>query len=361
MTLSVVIPTYRGRNRLAATVLPLLADPALHEAVVVVDGSDDGSIELLEEWAADDPRLRPVLIPNSGDNEARQVGLERATGDVVLFMDDDVVAHPGLLQGHLAHHQQPGRVVLGYMPVAPEQPPRPDDFPRRLYARWYEEQTVRYEEHPDRILHNLWQGNVSLPREDALRIGIPRPEYDARYGPDRELGLRFAAGGLTGVFDRSLRAEHRYVRAPDAFFADARSAGEAMWLCHHLHADVLGPLTPCAFRGRPAGPDAVGHPARTASPVRRGSRPCTRRGDRRRRQSATLEPPGEPGRPARSCPPTDRRAGSPSPVLTNRNSATPPFGVQQGSRRRFFASARPRGPRCCASCPVQSSSSLRFP
>ena len=240
-TVSVVIPTYRGRDRLAATIPPLLAEPALHELVVVVDGSDDGSMELLEGWAAGDPRLRPLLIANSGDNQARQVGLEHATGEIVLFMDDDVVAAPDLLEGHRRRHaEDDARVVIGYMPVARS---RCDALPVRLYSRFYESQCRAYEEQPDRILENLWNGNVSIRRRDALRVGIPEPAYDTRYGPDRELGLRLLAAGLTGVFDRTLRAEHRYVRSEEAFLADARSAGEGMWLCHRLHRDVLGPLT----------------------------------------------------------------------------------------------------------------------
>jgi hypothetical protein len=242
--ISVVIPTYRGRERLRESVPPLLGDPALHELIVVVDGSEDGSIELLREWAAQDGRLRPLLIPNGGDNQARQVGLEQATGDVVLFLDDDVVAAPGLLDGHLHRHTEaPGRVVIGHMPLAPE----PRELPARLYARWYERQCRAYEDHPERILENLWNGNVSIRRDDALRVGIPRPEYDTRYGPDRELGLRLRAAGLVGVFDRALRAEHRYVRAPEAFLADARSAGEGIWICHRLYPEVLGPLTTTRF------------------------------------------------------------------------------------------------------------------
>lgn len=254
LTASVVIPTYHGRERLMATVPALLAEDDLHELVVVVDGSEDGSLQLLEGWAADDPRLVPVFIANAGDNAARQVGAERASGDVVVFLDDDVVAEPGMLAGHLRHHAEAdGRVVIGYMPVAPDGPPRADDYPRRLYARWYEAQCRDYEERPDGVLENLWNGNVSMRRADCLRVGIPNPAYDARYGPDRDLGLRLDGAGLVGIFDRSIRARHQYVRPPERFFADVHSAGEGIWLCHRLYPDVLGPLT-CERFERGMGP-----------------------------------------------------------------------------------------------------------
>lgn len=238
------MPTYRGRERLRESVPPLLSDPDLHELVVVVDGSSDGSLELLEGWARHEPRLKPVWVENGGDNRARQIGLERATGDVVVFLDDDVVAETGLVGRHLAHHRErPGLVVVGYMPVDLRSAPTPGDYPARMYAKSYEAQCTDYERNPERILENLWAGNTSMRREDGLSIGIPNPSYDTRYAPDRELGLRFRAAGLTGVFDRSARAAHHYARSPEAFFADAASFGEGMWLCHRLHPEILGPLT----------------------------------------------------------------------------------------------------------------------
>ena len=45
---SVVIPTFNRRPFLQATISPLLEDPATGESIVVVEGSYDGSIELLE-------------------------------------------------------------------------------------------------------------------------------------------------------------------------------------------------------------------------------------------------------------------------------------------------------------------------
>src|SRR5664280_3046591 len=93
------------RDRLPTVLDPLLADPAIQELIVVVDGSDDGSIEWLQRTSVDHPRLQPVLRERSGGAQvARADGLERATGEVVLFLDDDVLCGDGLAAGHLARH-----------------------------------------------------------------------------------------------------------------------------------------------------------------------------------------------------------------------------------------------------------------
>ena len=233
MTLSVVMPTYNRRALLGQVVGPLLADDGADEVVVVVDGCDDGSYEYLRGLG--DPRLRPLLIENRGENGARAAGIEAASGDVVLLLDDDVRAHPGLAAGHARRHAQAdGLVVLGWMP-----PDRAETLATRLYAREYETICAGYERAPDAILDNLWAGNMSLRRADCERVmgGAPALDYHA----DKALGLRCADAGLRGVFDRSLRADHLHRRDLAGFVRDARNQGAAGMTLHRVHADRLGP------------------------------------------------------------------------------------------------------------------------
>jgi GT2 family glycosyltransferase len=244
-TVTVVAPTYRRRDRLKGWTAAVLADPAVDELVVVVDGADDGSIELLESLARDDDRLRPFKIPNAGQFGAMHAGAERATGDVLLFLDDDVLPGQGLVAGHGRHHadaSEGGLVVLGYMPVALPSPRRPGQVATFLYDDVYEHQCRRYEEDPSTVLGNFWAGNFSMRRTDALRVGLAGsggPQYP--YHPDREFGLRCAAAGLEGRFDRTLVATHRHERSLDAFLGEARARATGAWHLHERHRDSLGP------------------------------------------------------------------------------------------------------------------------
>ena len=253
-TVSVVMPTFGRRDGLAQILRPLLADSGALEIVVVVDGSRDGSLELLEGLSAHHPRLRPLWTENGGEMRARQAGVEAARGEVVLLLDDDVLAGPGLAAGHArAHAGGPGRVVLGYMPV--RLPERRDgaNFASFLYQQEYERACERYERNPDTVLGDLWAGNLSLCRTDAVAVGLPSREFSERYHPDRELGLRLRAHGLQGRFDRGLRAEHLHARGPAAWLRDARSQGRAAVQLHRLHGGALGPLDPGRFEaGLPA-------------------------------------------------------------------------------------------------------------
>ena len=211
-----------------------------------------------------------MLTPNGGDAAARSAGVERASGQVVLMLDDDVVPGPGLAAGHAGHHaKRTGLVVVGYMPVAPWRGPGRAPFTAQLYSQDYERACVEYERDPDNILRGLWAGNISLRREDCLRVGLSSPEFERGYHADRDFGLRCRAAGLTGVFDRALRAEHRYERDTAAFFRDAYSSGRTRSMAHRVHADVTGPLPPDFYES--------GLPAPSRWLVRLGRRPFGRR------------------------------------------------------------------------------------
>jgi glycosyltransferase involved in cell wall biosynthesis len=249
---SVVVPTYQRAQVLPAVLAPLLADPALRELIVVVDGSSDATMQVLSELSARHPTLRHVWQPNSGAGAARQRGVLEARGDVVLLLDDDVVAAPGLVSGHAAEHERrPGRVVLGSMPPVLPSPRSPGHVTTVLYAKAYEHACAQFRAHPERILEGFWSGNVSMPRDLAVRIGLDDPELtDLFPSEDRELGLRLRAAGVEAVFCPELAATHLHSRTLGRFTDDSRRQGRALQALHARHPEVVGAPTAASIAGR---------------------------------------------------------------------------------------------------------------
>jgi glycosyltransferase involved in cell wall biosynthesis len=241
-TVSVVIATYNRRDSLPAVLAPLLADASALEIVVVIDGSADGSLELLQNVARSDTRVKPVQIENQGKMGARQAGVEAAQGEVVLLLDDDVIAGPGLVSGH-AHAQSaspPHTVVVGYMPTRVPTKRTQDSFTTELYARAYENRCAEYMRDPSTILRDLWMGNLSMTRADCLSVGIVSENYTVRYHADRDFGLRCIKAGYRGVLIRELLAVHSHERPMNLFLRDAFDQGRGTALMHRLHGDILG-------------------------------------------------------------------------------------------------------------------------
>jgi hypothetical protein len=237
---SVVAPTYKRRDALPGFIEPLLRDRELYELVIAVDGSKDGSVEWLRERARSDARLKVLDLPNRGAGGARQAGVEAATGDVVLLMDDDVIAEPGLVGGHRRHHLDGARrLVLGYMPNDWRSLPPGRRGIALIYRRAYEAHVERFAADPAFVLHGLWGGNLSMPRAQFLEVGIEKLAVK-RGQDDREFGIRCLKAGIEGRFDRSLRGRHLYDRSFEAFRRDCRIQGESRKLIHDVHADLLG-------------------------------------------------------------------------------------------------------------------------
>jgi Glycosyl transferase family 2 len=248
-SVTVVIPSL-GRGQWLPEALSRFArDDAVRELIVV----DDRRAPRAPDALYDGLTCRVVHTGGLGPNAARQAGTEAAVGEVVLLVDDDVVPGEGLASGHAARHDAPGRVVVGYMPIAPDDPPGSAALPRRLYRGDYEKRAIGYERDPPSILRHLWGGNISLRRDDALRVGIANLAFKGYRHEDREFGIRCLKAGMVGVFDRRLRARHEYARVIAAFRQDARLQGAGAVLLHHLYPDVLGPWSPGSIqRGLPS-------------------------------------------------------------------------------------------------------------
>jgi glycosyltransferase involved in cell wall biosynthesis len=86
---SVVIPTYRHRDFILATLDSVFAQTMTDlEVIVVNDGSPDDTRDLLRPFVAEG-RVQYLEQPNEGQSRARNAGLARARGEYVALLDDD--------------------------------------------------------------------------------------------------------------------------------------------------------------------------------------------------------------------------------------------------------------------------------
>jgi glycosyltransferase involved in cell wall biosynthesis len=123
MNLTVIVSTNNQKERLRL-VLAGLENQTLpadqFELIVVDDGSTDGTRELLEH--SQFPNLVVHLKTNKGRCLARNEGITRAQGELVVFLDGDALPHPGLLEAYWIAYCEAGAgyYFLGHSLVLPE-------------------------------------------------------------------------------------------------------------------------------------------------------------------------------------------------------------------------------------------------
>ena len=96
--ISIIIPIYNAEQYLRQCLDSIISqDYDELELLLIDDGSVDGSLGICREFAAKDSRIIVVQKENTGVSDTRNAGLERATGDYVLFVDADDYLVPGAL------------------------------------------------------------------------------------------------------------------------------------------------------------------------------------------------------------------------------------------------------------------------
>ncbi|MEU6368529.1 CDP-glycerol glycerophosphotransferase family protein [Streptomyces sp. NPDC046931] len=116
---SVIVPVFKVQGFLGECLDSVLGQSyADFEVIAVDDRSPDGCGAILDEYAARDPRVRVLHLPeNVGLGRARNAGMPYATGDYLFFLDSDDTLTPGALRAiadRLEETRDPDVLVFDY-------------------------------------------------------------------------------------------------------------------------------------------------------------------------------------------------------------------------------------------------------
>lgn len=102
-TISVIVPIYKVEAYLDECVRSIVGQTYPHlEIILVDDGSPDRCGAMCDAWAKRDDRIRVIHKPNGGLSDARNAGLEIASGDYIAFVDSDDWIEPEMYERMLA-------------------------------------------------------------------------------------------------------------------------------------------------------------------------------------------------------------------------------------------------------------------
>jgi len=241
---SVVVTTFNRRPTLERT-LEALAEqtwPDL-EVVVVDDGSDDDTWPCLERAAREGPLAGRLIVrrqDNTGQGLARNHALQHATGELVLFLGDDVIPAEDLVAVHVARHRaetSPCAVVgfsdwdRDHMRVTP--------FLERTITEGLQFGYGLMRPEEDLPYTCFYTSNLSLPRE-VLGEHPFDPSFRGYGWEDVELGWRLSLAGLRLVYEPGAEAGHLHPQGLADFARRQVQVGRALHSLLALHPELEG-------------------------------------------------------------------------------------------------------------------------
>jgi glycosyltransferase involved in cell wall biosynthesis len=190
---SIVIPTYNRlpilEKCLRALEIQTFDDQIVtnYEIVVVDDGSTDGTIDWLKANAIALPHVQVYEQAHKGASAARNLGVEQARGDTIIFIDSDLVVTPVFLQSHGSALQQ-GQQTLG------------ND---KLFTYGAVINTANFD-HPTAEPYKVTDfsnayfatGNVAIARHYLIEVGLFDLGFSLYGWEDLELGVRLKNLGI---------------------------------------------------------------------------------------------------------------------------------------------------------------------
>ena len=112
--ISVIIPVYKVEDYLNECMDSVLSQTYTNfEVICVNDGSPDNCLNILNEYAKKDNRVRIISQENQGLSAARNTGLDNAKGDWIAFIDSDDKIAPTFLENLVSHIDSADCVEVG--------------------------------------------------------------------------------------------------------------------------------------------------------------------------------------------------------------------------------------------------------
>lgn len=248
MQLSVIIPTFNRAASLKKTLSALAVqsfDGGSYEVLVVDDGSDDDTAELVREIQQGYPApLSYFYQQNRKQGAARNLGAANARGDTLVFLGDDIVPLPSFLSTHVNSRRRYEEsaaeasklVLIGYTTWPPE-------YERTRFLEYIGEEGWQFGfsliEDPANLEFNyFYSSNVSIKREFFLNSGGFDEQFKEYGWEDIELSLRLKRQGMELVYCPEAVAYHYHEICISSFSERQRKVGHSAWRFYDRHPEM---------------------------------------------------------------------------------------------------------------------------
>ncbi len=243
--ISVIVPTHNRKEILKRTLFSLLAQslrPEDYQVVVIDDGSTDGTGEtVLENFKQNlEPSICYLRQTNRGPGAARNLGIAKAAGEILLFINDDTIPDSRLLESHLNQHRiHPGEefAVLGQVIWSDESSVTP-------LMRWLDHGGPLFGFYKlkgkQEVEWNFFvSSNISMKKAFVSRNG-PFDEDFMEAHDDTEFGWRARGKGMRLIYCEDALAFHLHPQTFAKVTQKMVLVGQMTSLLLHKYPELMG-------------------------------------------------------------------------------------------------------------------------
>jgi GT2 family glycosyltransferase len=234
MFVSFIVPTYRRPEALRATLAALLdVDyPAEDlELIVVDDAAEDSTRALVKDFGEHHPHVVYLNHEGHGVAAARNHGARQARGELLIFLDDDIIVDPSHIRDHLATRESYGDcIVNGHWEFSPEVMESLRETPFGRFRIWVEDWVKKgIEKTPLEGACVEPEGvtacNLGIRRELFWELGGFDEEFPFAGCEDQEFSYRASRAGCRFVYNGDIRLLHNDRRLTLAQFGARQERG----------------------------------------------------------------------------------------------------------------------------------------
>lgn len=240
--LSVIIPTFQRPNNLAKCLESLnnqTLNKSFWEVIVVNDGSHRQYKKKYNKI------VKFFSQKHQGPAAARNLGIKKSQSKLLLFLGDDILASPQLLEKHLKFHQknkQENFCLLGKVDWSKNIKKTP--FIQWLDLSGMQADYVNLKNGQQVNFKHFYTTNISLKKSFMEKNGLFDSKFNWPAFEDTELGYRLSKRNLQIVFDKTALAFHDHQITLSGFCQKMKQAGYAGWFLYQKHPELVGKIFP---------------------------------------------------------------------------------------------------------------------
>lgn len=194
---SIITPSYNEEKDIRGTIESFLSLSYPNKEILIVDDSSDRTSEIVKEYASRGVRL--INGPRKGCCEAVNLGIQEATGDIIVQADADVRPPKDFLEKLLEKYEAGADWVLVDARI-------PDWNTNSIFSRFVGAQHIY--EHPPERTDMFYAEAFSCKRDLALKHGMFGESQPVRFCRDWTLGKKFTEAGHKKIYDPNIIVEH---------------------------------------------------------------------------------------------------------------------------------------------------------